>query len=1341
MLLFVNAIRDDGRQEGFTSSYNAAGHAWVPTDPSNHDSLVQNFDQNSNVVGWTLFSAQDLNKEIYNASGKLIKIVNKSGQSINFTYTQVNDPSEGVVDSALETITGVSGRVIVLGYDSSGLLASLTLPDGSSVDYVHDSDNNLVSVIYTDGKSENYKYDESGNTGGANYPNLMTGIIDEAGVRYATYRYSGLLPVSSENAGGVNAMQSSISANYSTNTNTFTGPLGQKASFTWALVNEIPRTTSITYSCDGCTARKVLFSYGGSGDLQQKTDRVGIATNYSYDSIGDGLRVKEIDASGTTSQRTINTSWDHSLREPTLRSVQNSSGETVSKTQWIYNARGQVLAKCDIDDAQASSYTCAATGTPPAGVRRWTYTYCDAVDTTQCPLVGLTLSATGPRTDLTQTTTYSYYLDSATTGCTTPGGACHQPGDLHTVTDALGHVTSIDSYDADGRVTRTTDPNGVHTDLTYTPRGWLASRSVGGATTSFTYTPYGAVASITDPDGVTTSYTYDDAHRLTDITDAQGNSIHYTLDAAGDKTQEQVLDSTGTALRTTSRTFNTLGELTSVVDGLNHTVFNAGFSDSYDADGNLVHSANALGIEKEMGYDALNRLVSVIRNYNGTDTDTANTQSTMAYDAMDRVTGVTDPDNLSTIYTYDGLGDRTSLQSPDTGTSSDTYDAAGNRLTHTDAKGQVDTSTYDALDRLATQQYADSTLDVTYHYDEADAVTGCSGSYPVGRLTRIVKGDTTTTYCYDAHGSVTQKTQNQNGTLASVAYGYTSGDRLQSVTYPDGTEADYAYDSDGRVQSLSLIPPDHTQATALAAVSGISYLPFGPIASYTLGNGQTITRSYDADYRLTDLTSPLLNLHYARDTLGNITAMGSAPGANPASESYGYDPLQRLKAVTESDGSTLESYTYNKTGDRLSKTGSGQATGAYSYAANTHHLIEVGTAPYSVDADGETTSMQRAGTTYSFTYNARQRMATAQEGAGTPVAYTYNALGERIRKTANSIVTDRFQYDEASHLLSRSRTDGTRDYIWLGSLPVAVVDQSAANGASTESYVVADDLGSPRVVTDASGNQIWSWAKQGNPFGEQQPTSGSGFVFNLRFPGQYYDQEAGLAYNLNRTYEATIGRYIESDPTGLVGGVNTYSYVGGGPFSYTDSRGLQSAPIPGSTVDIRTAMLLGDYAYANQGSPIAPSGASLPDPNVERNMSIAAHGYLSLFAGVMGGELLGALACPETTLATEEVTGSSLQGFRLSQQLSAEQAAGVRAPTRIESWSNHVLKQIAGRDGGIGIQRSALEDAFENPYEIRYASSKYGPTFQYVGRNATIIVNSEGNVVTGWATNSAGTRL
>ncbi|RAP56919.1 hypothetical protein BTJ49_12320 [Oleiagrimonas sp. MCCC 1A03011] len=1047
------------------------------------------------------------------------------------------------------------GRALTFGYDDQYRITSVTLPDERQITYGYSASDYLNSVTYPDQTSREYLYDEPAYSSAGSNQGKLTGIVDENGRRFATFGYqSDGRAISTQHAGGAGLTSMSYTTDGTSATVTY--PLGHQSTATFIEPQGSPNISAVSALCGiGCGQQFSNETLDSNGYPASTADFNGNVTATSYDA--SGLKTQEIDAQGTPDQRTASTTWDTALRLPLHRTVTNASGTTVSDTAWVYNTRGQVLAKCDIDDAQASSYTCAATGTPPAGVRRWTYTYCDAVDTTQCPLVGLVLTATGPRTDLTQTTTYSYYMDSATTGCGTPGGACHQPGDLHTVTDALGHVTTIDSYDADGRVTRTTDPNGVHTDLTYTPRGWLASRSVGGATTSFTYTPYGAVASVTDPDGVTTSYTYDDAHRLTDITDAQGNSIHYTLDAAGNKTKEQVLDSSGTVLRTTSRTFNTLGELTSVVDGLNNTVFNAGFTDSYDANGNLVHSANALGTEKEMGYDALNRLVSVIRDYNGTNTDTANTQSTMAYDAMDRVTGVTDPDNLSTIYTYDGLGDRTSLQSPDTGTSTDTFDAAGNRLTHTDAKGQVSTSTYDALNRLATQQYTDSTLDVAYHYDEADSVTGCSGSYPVGRLTRIVKGDTTTTYCYDAHGNVTKKTQNQNGTVATVAYGYSGGDRLQSVTYPDGTEADYAYDSDGRMQSLSLIPPDHTSATAIAAVSSVSYLPFGPIESYTLGNGQTITRSYDADYRLTDLTSPLLNLHYARDALGNITAMGDAPGTNPANESYSYDPLQRLTAVTESDGSTLESYTYNKTGDRLSKTGSGQATGAYSYAANTHHLIEVGTAPYSVDADGETTSMQRAGTTYSFTYNARQRMATAQQGTGTPVAYNYNALGERIRKTANATVTDRFQYDEASHLLSRSRADGTRDYIWLGTLPVALVDEPAANGASTESYVVADDLGSPRVVTDASGNPIWNWARRGNPFGEQQPTSGSGFVFNLRFPGQYYDSETGLAYNLNRTYEAITGRYVQDDPLGLAGGFDMYAYVGSGPINGYDSMGLQ----------------------------------------------------------------------------------------------------------------------------------------------------------------------------------------
>lgn len=98
----------------------------------------------------------------------------------------------------------------------------------------------------------------------------------------------------------------------------------------------------------------------------------------------------------------------------------------------------------------------------------------------------------------------------------------------------------------------------------------------------------------------------------------------------------------------------------------------------------------------------------------------------------------------------------------------------------------------------------------------------------------------------------------------------------------------------------------------------------------------------------------------------------------------------------------------------------------------------------------------------------------------------------------------------------------------------------------------------------------------------------------------------------------------------------------------------------------------------------------------------------------------------------------AMQGLRLSQQLSAEEAAGVRAPTNIMGYSDHALDQIAGRDGGIGVSQQALEDAFSNPNTIEYAPSKYGPTFRYAGNNATVVVNPQGKVVTGWATGYGG---
>ncbi|QAU23526.1 RHS repeat protein [Dyella sp. M7H15-1] len=561
-----------------------------------------------------------------------------------------------------------------------------------------------------------------------------------------------------------------------------------------------------------------------------------------------------------------------------------------------------------------------------------------------------------------------------------------------------------------------------------------------------------------------------------------------------------------------------------------------------------MQSADGLGIQRQSSYDALNRLVQTLDNYNGTDSATANTRTQYSYDSLDRLTQLTDPSNLAATYGYDGLGNATAQQSPDTGSTSRTFDAAGNVLTRTDAKGITATSTYDALNRLLTVSYPDSTQNITYAYDEANSITGCSSSDPIGRLTRIIEHAVTTVYCYDAHGNVIQKQQITAAGTDTTGYRYTNADRLSGITYPSGTQVSYTRDSNGRIQAITATPPNGTASTV---VSNVSYQPFGPVSGYTLGNGQQITRAYDANYRLTDLTSPAFTLHVARDAMGNITAIGNAPGATPATETYSYDPLYRLTQITEADGSTLESVTYNQTGDRLSKTGSGLATGNYSYNPNTHQLIATGNAARSVDANGNTTAVSQAGSVYGFGYNDRNRMAVAQLAGNTVGSYTYNADNERVTKIAGG-VTERYNYGEDSQLLSEYGATN-REYVYLDDIPVANVDTQGASTSIT--YVTADHQGAPRAISGGSST-LWSWAYQGNVWGEQQPVS-NGYTYNPRFPGQYFDQETGLNYNVNRDYDSATGRYWQVDPLGYGGGQwSLYAYVSGNPLNASDPLGL-----------------------------------------------------------------------------------------------------------------------------------------------------------------------------------------
>ena len=107
----------------------------------------------------------------------------------------------------------------------------------------------------------------------------------------------------------------------------------------------------------------------------------------------------------------------------------------------------------------------------------------------------------------------------------------------------------------------------------------------------------------------------------------------------------------------------------------------------------------------------------------------------------------------------------------------------------------------------------------------------------------------------------------------------------------------------------------------------------------------------------------------------------------------------------------------------------------------------------------------------------------------------------------------------------------------------------------TQMYFIHNDhLNTPKIVTDSGQAVVWESSKE--PFGEAEIT----IEFQSRFPSQYFDPESGLHYNYYRDYDPSLGRYIQSDPIGLEGGLNTYAYVGGNPLSNVDPFGLAYSP-------------------------------------------------------------------------------------------------------------------------------------------------------------------------------------
>ncbi len=166
------------------------------------------------------------------------------------------------------------------------------------------------------------------------------------------------------------------------------------------------------------------------------------------------------------------------------------------------------------------------------------------------------------------------------------------------------------------------------------------------------------------------------------------------------------------------------------------------------------------------------------------------------------------------------------------------------------------------------------------------------------------------------------------------------------------------------------------------------------------------------------------------------------------------------------------------------------------------------------------------------------------------VEYATNFKGERSTKLFNGTKTH-YIYDLQGQLIAEADNTGAiqKEYIYLNGQRLATV----TNGAVY--YDHTDHLDTPIALTDQAG--LTQWKASYTPFGKAIVEINN-LENNIRFPGQYFDSETGLHYNYFRDYDPEIGRYIQSDPIGLNGGINTYGYVGGNPINKSDMFGLKN---------------------------------------------------------------------------------------------------------------------------------------------------------------------------------------
>jgi RHS repeat-associated protein len=530
------------------------------------------------------------------------------------------------------------------------------------------------------------------------------------------------------------------------------------------------------------------------------------------------------------------------------------------------------------------------------------------------------------------------------------------------------------------------------------------------------------------------------------------------------------------------------------------------------------------------------------------------------YDGLGALTRVTQGDQSPRTFLYNSLKQLLSATNPENGRVTYDYDSNGNLKHKTDARLVTTTHLYDTLNRLVSRSYSDNTPSVAYGYD-----VGIANSK--GRLVSV--SSSASNYVsggYDSLGHITSETQNTDGTSYTLSYGYNRAGAVTSETYPSGRIVKTNYDLAGRIAGVKdeANAGYYVGAASSDAANRIQYSAAGAVKVMRLGNGLWEHTNYNSKLQAVEFglgsastNSSVLQLDYgyvAGNNNGNLASQSvHIPGGPILTQTYEYDPLNRLKTAEEANGASQtwkQTYTYDVHGNRYFDTNNTNIptplTNLMISPAN-NRLDRSATGQTLIDYD-DAGNLKRDVSGSTYAYDAENRLTSYNGGnpATGGTSYYYDGNGNRVKKVTPTGTTI-FVYDFVGKLIAEYNTT-----------------QPTTAGTS---YFSADHLGTPRVITNGDG--AVKARHDYLPFGEEIPAviggrDTHGYILDdvrQKFTLKERDIETNADYFGARYYASAQGRFTSPDEPLADQSVdnpqswNLYSYVRNNPLVMVDPTG------------------------------------------------------------------------------------------------------------------------------------------------------------------------------------------